>query len=148
MKTYPARDVDTFDPLADTVRRSIRRPAVVPAGAKDLDRAGARNARSRYETTVIDPETHQAVPFTVPRETLRYRFFATAGSFAPATSERADSGFVPKGPIHIESEYRLPGAAQVTLDADGLATVTMWIVVRDDRGGESWAVRTLRVTPL
>lgn len=149
VSTYPERDVDTFDPLGTVETIDPVAPLVIPAGTKSIWIEPARGTAESFETTVIDPETHQAVPFTVPRETLRYRFFATAGSFAPAiTQSEPDPGFVPKGPIHIESEYRLPGAAQVTLDADGLATVTIWIVVRDNRGGESWAVRTLRVTPL
>jgi hypothetical protein len=95
-----------------------------------------------FETTVIDPDTHHAVPFSVPRETLRYRYFATAGSFASAvTSSEPAPGFVPKGPIQIESKYRLPGADQIA----GEELVTIWIVVRDDRGGESWVERTLRI---
>ena len=148
VSTYPERDVDTFDPLGTVETIDPVAPLVVPAGTTSIWIEPARGTAESFETTVIDPETHQAVPFTVPRETLRYRFFATAGSFAPAiTQSEPDPGFVPKGPIHIESEYRLPNAAQVTLDADGLATVTIWIVVRDDRGGESWQLRQLELTP-
>jgi hypothetical protein len=104
------------------------------------------NAES-FETTVIDADIHQAVPFTVPRETLRYRFFATAGTFSPAiTSSEPEPGFVATAPIHIESEYRLPPADQLAVDAAGHAAVAIWIVVRDDRGGESWQQRNLRLT--
>ena len=99
---------------------------------------------------MIDPDTHQAVPFTVPRETLRYRFFATAGIVRSRHHRRASPtpASSPRDRSTSSRSTRLPGAAQVTLDADGLATVTIWVVVRDDRGGESWAVRTLLVTPL
>ena len=92
-----------------------------------------------FQTTVIDPDTHRAVPFTVERETLRYRFFATAGTFAPAaTSSERNPAFDVKAPIRIESQYTLPTADQIATDADGQAVVTIWVVVRDDRGGESW----------
>ena len=74
-----------------------------------------------YQTTVIDPDTHRAVPFTVPRETLRYRFFATAGTFNPqATSSERDPGFVAKASLHLESEYTLPAADQIATDATGM----------------------------
>ena len=87
-------------------------------------------------------------PFSVARETLRYRFFATAGSFAPPfTSSEPPPGFVATGPIHLESEYRPPNASQIATDAYGHAIVTIWIVVRDDRGGESWVTRQLLITP-
>jgi len=116
----------------------------VPAGTTSIWIEPSRATAEPFETTVIDPETHHAVPFSVPRETLRYRFFATAGSFAPAvTSSEPDPGFVPTGPIHIESKYQLPAPDQIGAEL----LVTIWIVVRDDRGGESWAQRTLRLQP-
>jgi len=149
VRTYPARDAATFEPVGGIEMIEAGAPLLLPAGTTSIWIEPAPGAAEPFETTVLDPETHLAVPFTVPRETLRYRFFATAGSFAPAiTQSEPEPGFVAKGPIHIESEYRLPTAAQVTPDADGLATITIWIVVRDDRGGESWQERTLRVTPL
>jgi hypothetical protein len=145
------RDDATFDPV-DT-------PQAIPhvLGADfDVDvkpgvtslwiRPSKGNAEA-FETTVIDPNTHHAVPFTVPRETLRYRFFATAGTFSPpTTSSEPETGFVATAPIHIESEYQLPPADQLAVDAAGRAVVAIWIVVRDDRGGESWQQRNLRLT--
>jgi hypothetical protein len=105
------------------------------------------NAES-FQTTVIDPDTHRAVPFTVERETLRYRFFATAGTFNPqATSSERNPAFDVKAPIRIESEYTLPTADQIATDAEGKAVVTIWVVVRDDRGGESWQQRQLLIKP-
>jgi hypothetical protein len=78
---------------------------------------------------------------------LRYRFFATAGKFSPpTTSSEPETGFVATGPIHIESQYELPPANQIAVDAAGHAAVAIWIVVRDDRGGESWQQRNLRLT--
>jgi hypothetical protein len=151
VRTYDERDPDTLDPIGTVtvLEPDSTMPFVVPPGTTSIWIEPARGTAEPFETTVIDPDTHKAVPFTVPRETLRYRFFTTAGSFVPAvTSSEPEPGFVATGPIHIESEYRLPSAAQIAPDANGLATVTIWIVVRDDRGGESWAQRTLVVTPL
>jgi hypothetical protein len=145
---YPARDEKTFEPIGD--KRTIPPGAPFDVGGH-LDSMWIEPSPATaepYETTVIDPDTHHAVPFSVPRETLRYRFFATAGSFAPGvTSSEPPPGFVVTGPIHIESEYRPPGPSEIATDANGQATVTIWIVVRDDRGGESWVTRQLVITP-
>jgi len=139
----------TFDPLGTITTLDPGAAAEVPAGTKSVWIEPARGIAEQFVTTVIDPDTHLAVPFTVPRETLRYRFFATGGSFSPAiTQSEPLPGFVATGPVHIESEYRLPSAAQLPPGPDGTAIDTIWIVVRDDRGGESWARRTLVVTPL
>ena len=146
------RDDATFDPI-DTPETIGHNAAAdfdfdVKAGATSLWIRPSKGNAESFETTVIDPDTHQAVPFTVPRETLRYRFFATAGTFAPAfTSSEPETGFTATGPIHIESEYRLPAASQIAVDSTGRAVVAIWIVVRDDRGGESWQQRNLRITP-
>jgi hypothetical protein len=145
---YPARDETTFQPIGD--KQTIPADAPFDVGGRLGSmwiEPSAATAES-FETTVIDADTHKAVPFTVPRETLRYRFFATAGTFAPPVSSSEPlPGFVATGPIHLESEYRPPSASQIATDADGHAVVTIWIVVRDDRGGESWVTRQLLITP-
>jgi len=148
VRMYPDRDPDTFDPLGTITTLDPGAAAEVPAGTKSVWIEPARGIAEQFVTTVIDPDTHLAVPFTVPRETLRYRFFATAGRFSKqTTSSEPDPGFVPKGPIHIESEYQLPGRDQIDVDGEGHAIVTIWVVVRDDRGGETWQERHLRITP-
>jgi hypothetical protein len=146
VRTYPLRNADTFDPVGavTTIPEPDQGMFDVPAGTTSIWIEPSRATAEPFETTVIDPETHHAVPFSVPRETLRYRFFATAGSFTPAvTSSEPETGFVPTGPIHIESKYQLPAPDQIGTEL----LVTIWIVVRDDRGGESWAQRTLRLQP-
>jgi hypothetical protein len=150
VRTYRNRDTGTLDPVGEvtTLEPDPAAPFVVPAGTSSIWIEPARDTPEPFQTTVIDPDTHLAVPFTVPRETLRSRFFATAGTFAPiVTSSEPELGFVATGPIHVESEYSLPGAGQLAPGPDGTATVTIWIVVRDDRGGEFWVRRTLVVTP-
>jgi hypothetical protein len=145
------RDDATFDPV-DTPQPIPHDPGAdfdvdVKPGVTSLWIRPSKGNAESFETTVIDPDTHQAVPFTVPRETLRYRFFATAGKFSPpTTSSEPETGFVTTGPIHIESQYQLPPADQLAVDAAGHAAVAIWIVVRDDRGGESWQQRNLRLT--
>jgi hypothetical protein len=156
LSMFYARDDATFDPV-DTPQPILHDDTAVPpppfdaevtAGATSLWILPSKGDAEMFETTVIDPDTHHAVPFTVPRETLRYRFFATAGTFNPAiTQSEPEPGFVATGPIHIESEWSLPSAKQIPVDAYGHAIVTIWVVVRDDRGGESWQARKLQITP-
>jgi hypothetical protein len=101
-----------------------------------------------YETTVIDDTTHLVVPLSVPRETLRYAFYATAGTFAPArTASELPPGFT--GTVHLESQYTPPSdTSALPVDpASGGRLVTIWVVVRDDRGGESWITRQLAILP-
>ena len=137
--TFPDRDPDTADPLGTVSMLEDGVPFQVPAGSKPWIQPAPAEAES-YETTILDPTTHLAVPLTVARETLRYAFYATAGSFAPArTSSELPPGFV--GTVHLESQYSAPAA----VPADPM--VTIWVVVRDDRGGESWLVRTLGDRP-
>ena len=108
---FYARDDATFDPV-DVPQPIAHDPGAdfdfdVKAGVSSIWIRPAKGNAESFETTVLDPDTHQAVPFTVPRETLRYRFFATAGTFSPpTTSSEPETGFVATGPIHIESEYR------------------------------------------
>jgi hypothetical protein len=155
LSMFNDREDTTFDPI-DTPQE-IPPPdpnapapydAVVSAGQRTIWILPSKGNAESYETTIIDSTTHQAVPYTVERETLRYRFFATAGTFGPpTTSSEPDPGFVTTGPVHIESEYSLPTSDKITVDGDGHAIVTIWVVVRDDRGGESWAERRLQITP-
>jgi hypothetical protein len=145
------RDDATFDPV-DQPQVLLHDPGAdydldVKPGATSVWILPAKGNAESFETTVVDPDTRLAVPYTVPRETLRYRFFATAGTFSPPiTSSEPETGFTATGPIHIESEYRLPSANQIAFDSAGHAVVAIWIVVRDDRGGESWQQRNLRIT--
>lgn len=144
VRAYYDRVAATLEPVGSIETLDPATPFPVRSGVNSIWIEPARGTAEPFETTVIDPDTHMAVPFTVPRETLRYRFFATAGSFVPAiTSTEPDPGFVATGPTHLESEYRLPNASQLVPDGNGEATVRIWIVVRDDRGGEWWETRTL-----
>jgi len=144
------RDEATFLPVDEPkeIKPAPEEPLDVGQGVKSVWILPSPGNAESFQTTVIDPDTHRAVPFTVERETLRYRFFATAGTFAPGnTSSERNPAFDVKAPIRIESQYTLPTANQIATDAYGQAVVTIWVVVRDDRGGEFWQERKLRITP-
>ena len=141
---FPERDPDSAEPIGAIAPLLAGVPQPIAATASPWLRPSAAEAEP-YETTILDPDTHKAVPFTVERETLRYAFYATAGTFEPArTSSELTPGFV--GTPHLESQYKPPkDVTTIPPDADGRRIVTIWIVVRDDRGGESWQVHQLEL---
>jgi hypothetical protein len=147
---FYTRDEATFEPVEEPqpILAAPAAPTEIEAGRRTVWIMPSAGIAEPYQTTVIDPDTHRAVPFTVERETLRYRFFATAGTFSPGnTSTERNPAFDVLKPARIESQYTLPAAGQVVTDAEGKADVTIWVVVRDDRGGEFWQERRLRITP-
>ena len=86
LSAYSDRDEATFEPMDEPKPIAVdeMKPTfLVTAGKRSIWIMPSPGTAESYQTTVIDPDTHHAVPFTVERETLRYRFFATAGSFSP-----------------------------------------------------------------
>jgi hypothetical protein len=146
VEIFPARDPDTAEPVGEIEPLVEGIPKVIAATDAPWIRPTPARAES-YETTVLDADTHKAVPLTVERETIRYAYYATAGTFEPARrSSELPSGFV--GIPTIESQYKPPAdLATIPLSPDGRRLVTIWIVMRDDRGGESWQTRTLEIAP-
>jgi hypothetical protein len=140
------RDPITADPIGVVETLVEATPRAIAATDRPWLRPAAADAEP-YETTILDPDTHRAVPVTVARETLRYAFYASAGTFEPArTSSELTPGFV--GTPHLESQYKPPkDVTTIPTDVDNKRIVTIWIVVRDDRGGESWQTRSLQITP-
>jgi hypothetical protein len=100
-----------------------------------------------YITSVIDRTTDEIRIQEVPAETVRYAYFATAGKFVPPeTSSELPFGAAPGDRVHIESRYEPPAASELTVDPTTgrrEQQVTIWIVVRDERGGSSWVERHL-----
>jgi hypothetical protein len=145
LTTYPDREPNTAAPVAPISPVVEGMPFPVPAGSHPYIEPAPALAEP-YETTVVDPDTHQAVPLSVPHEIIRYTFYATAGTFDPLrTSSELAPGFT--GTVHLESKYNAPAdPSMLPVDADGRHIVTIWVVVRDDRGGESWLERTLEIT--
>lgn len=148
LDSFLLRDETTFTPIDQPKTLDENMPREEPAGTTAIWIRPAPATAEPFWTTVIDPDTHQAVPFHVDRETLRYRFFATAGTFSPAvTSSEPMPGFVPTGPIPLESKLTLPTeTGGLPTDSMGNSLITIWVVVRDDRGGESWLQRQLVLT--
>jgi hypothetical protein len=153
LTTYAERDPDTALPIGPITTLPTDVPFftppafTVPAGSSPWIQPAPGDAEP-YETTIVDDTTHLTVPLHVDRETLRYAFYATAGTFAPArTASELPPGFT--GTIHLESQYAAPtdlGALPVDPISGG-GLVTIWVVVRDDRGGESWITRQLAIVP-
>ncbi|MDB4980456.1 MAG: putative lipoprotein [Myxococcales bacterium] len=147
--TYADRTA-AWDPIAPIGTLDADTPAHVALGAGLwLEPILPPEDVESYVTTVIDRDPpHLAVPITVPRERLRYAFYATAGHFDPArTVSELPPGVA--GRVHLESHYLPPAKLDdVPVDATtSLHLVTVWIVVRDDRGGETWATGHLALAP-
>jgi hypothetical protein len=134
----PVTTLDAIDPEHVAVGQGLYlRPWLLPQD------------RETYATTVIDRDTHLAVaPAVRPVERIRYAFYATAGKFDPPRTVSELLPGVP-GQVHLESKYVPPARLdELPLDAaTGTRAVTFWIVVRDDRGGESWLERQLALDP-
>ncbi len=122
---------DAKEPLAPDV------PRAVPLGSSVFIEPGLAEAEE-YLTVVLDRDTNLPTVKTIPKEALRYAFYATAGTFSPpSTSDEKRPVFEKSDVLHLESKYRAPD----TMPPDPL--VTVWILVRDERGGSSHVVRTL-----
>jgi hypothetical protein len=102
-----------------------------------------------YRPTIIDRDPpYGAIEGETTDERIRYAYYATAGHFDPP---RSVNQLIPGtiGTIHLESHYIPPATLDdVPVDAaTGLHLVSVWIVVRDDRGGESWVSGRIALDP-
>jgi hypothetical protein len=75
-------------------------------------------------------------------ETLRYRFFATAGKWSKGESggSRDISGSLPT----LDTTWTAPSKPELV--GSGL-DVSLYIIQRDERGGQSWYQSCVRVVP-
>jgi hypothetical protein len=97
----------------------------------------------KYFLRIKDGQTGQ-IETECHHELLTFQFYATAGTFSPPDRQSELSLiFDPTSVLRSESQYHPPGAAD--RPADG--KVTLWVVVRDERAGESWSSRTINVVP-
>jgi hypothetical protein len=102
-----------------------------------------------YRPTILNRDPpYQVIEGEPTQERIRYAYYATAGHFDPP---RTVNQLIPgtPGTIHLESHYIPPATLDgVPVDmASGLHLVTIWIVVRDDRGGESWVTGQFALDP-
>ncbi len=88
-----------------------------------------RSLREDYVVRTFEGDTRTLT------ETWRYNFFASNGAFSPTQAGGANLLAADGGVI--ETRW-----ARVDGEDGGSGPTTVWIVVRDGRGGESWAVRT------
>jgi hypothetical protein len=148
IEAYVDRDATSAEPIPPVMTLSADAPLTVPAGGHLWVQPIMPDGTAEpYWTTVIDRDTHLAVATHIDRERIRYAFYATAGKFESARSvSELPPGFT--GTVHLESKYDAPASLDgLPLDGDGNGQVTVWITVRDERGGESWAKRQLLITP-
>jgi hypothetical protein len=146
---YRDRDEQTWEPIGDVATLDPNTPVHVALGSQlwlrpELPPADVES----YVTTVIDRDPpHRAVPIVVDKERIRYAFYASAGRFDPP---RRVSELPPgvAGTVHLESKYLPPATLDgVPADLNGDRLVTVWVVLRDDRGGEKWLEAKLALDP-
>jgi hypothetical protein len=143
---YVDRDATSAEPVPPVM--TFVDPLTVPAGGHLwVEPLMPDGTAESYWTTVIDRDTNLAVATKIAKERIRYAFYATAGTFnPPRTASELPPGFT--GTPHLESEYQAPASLDgLPLDDMGRGQVTVWITVRDERGGESWATRQLLIGP-
>jgi hypothetical protein len=145
VQVYDRRDETTAEPVADAVQPlESGTPIEVPESGLWVDPAPAE--AEPYVTAVIDRLTGQVIPHDIAHETVRYTFYATAGTFTPLqTSSELEPGVTVSTRVHIESKYKPPPTGDRPPGAP--LDVTIWIVARDERGGASWVTRSLTVPP-
>jgi chromate transport protein ChrA len=115
-------------PEVDVCGDGICRPDETPAGCSDD--CGAPSGCAGAERFVrFDPESRGIV---VEREAMRVAWYTTAGRFEIERSGRA--GDDPK--TYAASRWEAPEAA---------TSATLWMVVRDARGGVGWTERRIEV---
>ncbi len=146
VRVFSARDPQSLDP-AGLIEPLPEDPPRVLSADQELWLEPTGVQAEPYVTAVIDRFTDEVRLQDVPAETLRYAYYATAGWFdPPETGSDVPFGGVPSARTHIESRWQPPPTRELPQDGSALA-VTIWIVVRDERGGSSWVERHLLVQP-
>ena len=150
VRLYGERDPETLDPVGEMEVFAADGTRPLPAGQPIWFEAAGVLSES-YLTSVIDRTTDEIRIQEVPAETIRYAYFATAGKFVPPeTTSELPFGAAPGDRVHIESHYEPPAASELMVDPTTgrkEKQVTVWLVVRDERGGSSWVERHLLIQP-
>ena len=149
---FANRDPATFDLMdaAGTLDATTPTHVALDAGLWLLPTFQEGVTDETYTPIILNRDPpYQAIAAPEPvEERIRYAYYATAGHFDPPRSvNQLIPGTV--GTVHLESHYIPPATLdEVPVDAaTGLHLVTVWIVVRDDRGGESWVEGRLALDP-
>ncbi len=110
---------------------------LVPLGARlDLVPVEGEGVREDYLVPTLDGESREF------SETLSYRFYSTSGSWRKASTggPRDISGNIPT----LDTSWIAPHDA--ALVGTGL-DVSLFVIQRDERGGQSWFQSCVRVVP-
>jgi hypothetical protein len=141
--TYGHHDLPSVDP-ADLWPQDMT--PTVSISAKDklyVLPVPAAGAAEKYVLRVRDFQTREIVT-QFADELLTFQFFTTAGTFSPGEQQATPPIFLgPGAPTHLDSELVLPKAAD--LPASGQTDI--WIVVHDERAGESWKHAVVNIIP-
>jgi hypothetical protein len=130
---YPVRDAQA-NPVAPMDLAEDDAITIPPGGQLWFEPVGA--VAEAYSTRTLTRDVPpQVMTMDVDAETLRFAFFATAGSFAPPETNTVRSLLREQDRVHLESQYSAPSVAP----AD--PNVTIWIVAHDERGGTSFTRR-------
>jgi hypothetical protein len=130
--------VNDGEPAAMPVGRCIDVAAPLEVGPGDeieIEPVPVEGAREEYLVPTFDGGARM---FT---ENLVYTWYATHGTWEP--EQTGGPKDVAGNDPEVESLWTAPGAATV---GDGL-DVSVWVVQRDERGGQSWIETCVRVTP-
>lgn len=136
------------DPMSgDPVNEYDGSPPTVSISARDrvfVQPVFSEDQAETYPLRVRSMQTQQ-ITTQVFTELLVFDFFTTAGTFSPEQRRNSPPVFSPPGsPIHVDSELNLPAIKDLP---PGGAPTDIWVVVHDERGGESWVHSTLNIVP-
>jgi hypothetical protein len=123
----PRQTLDPFNPPVVALRDKLR-IGVAPALAE------------AYPARSYSPSQRMFYTQQIPEETLRYNFYATRGVFGPGTVSNDPSPLRTNPTTDLETTYEAPDDPT----AQG-ALVDVHVVVRDERGGTSFARTKLRL---
>jgi len=99
---------------------------------------------TNYLLRVKNTQTNEIETQVVPRELVRFQFYATAGTFQQDQTQSELEPFVSPGSrLHTDSQYNLPKVSE--LPAAG--QVRIWVVTHDERAGSDWLSTTITVVP-
>lgn len=112
-----------------------------------LPQLSSTSVEQNYVTPVATSATDPTpVAKTIARERIRFAYFASHGTFSPAsTSTEASPIYEPGSRLDTTpSTYHPPDPGQKR-PANG--QVQIWIVARDERGGTSWISTFIQLPP-
>jgi hypothetical protein len=101
------------------------------------------SAAEHYLLRVSNAQTRQ-IETQCRHELLTFQFYVSSGgTFSPPDRQSELSPLLtsPDGKVHVDSQFIPPKPAELIKEGKG----TIWVVVRDERAGASWASRTFNL---